>query len=264
MSRHHRVGFTLIELLAVIALMALLAALLFPVFAQAREKARQAGCSSNLHQLATAMTLYSEAYDERLPPALGRDRDDSVSFPMTWMGRLEPYLGSCAVFIDRSSGHTNADWRSSSDLLKNYAYAPSRHVVGLDGQFMHTASGTAMWEGLGGFYGPPIGEFWQAAPSYSQAQIARPGETILICDHLVWDWGVSVGQMYYPALRHLREPPVLLPDGREELRGILNVVMVDGHVRGMTHAQFWEIRPNTQGGKHRFDPDVYLHFWPED
>lgn len=60
-----RKGFTLIELLVVIAIIAILAAILFPVFAQAREKARQTACLSNLKQLATGGMLYSQDYDEK-------------------------------------------------------------------------------------------------------------------------------------------------------------------------------------------------------
>jgi prepilin-type N-terminal cleavage/methylation domain-containing protein/prepilin-type processing-associated H-X9-DG protein len=62
-----RRGFTLIELLVVIAIIAILAAILFPVFARAREKARQASCSSNLKQLALAFLMYAQDYDEKLP-----------------------------------------------------------------------------------------------------------------------------------------------------------------------------------------------------
>src|SRR6187455_2341344 len=57
-------AFTLIELLVVIAIIAILAAILFPVFAQAREKARQASCQSNQRQLATSALMYAQDYDE--------------------------------------------------------------------------------------------------------------------------------------------------------------------------------------------------------
>jgi prepilin-type N-terminal cleavage/methylation domain-containing protein/prepilin-type processing-associated H-X9-DG protein len=60
-------GFTLIELLVVIAVIAILAAILFPVFTQARDKARQAACFSNLRQIGSALTMYFQDYDERLP-----------------------------------------------------------------------------------------------------------------------------------------------------------------------------------------------------
>jgi prepilin-type N-terminal cleavage/methylation domain-containing protein/prepilin-type processing-associated H-X9-DG protein len=62
-----RRGFTLIELLVVIAIIAILAAILFPVFAQAREKARQASCLSNLKQYSAATLMYTQDYDEVFP-----------------------------------------------------------------------------------------------------------------------------------------------------------------------------------------------------
>jgi prepilin-type N-terminal cleavage/methylation domain-containing protein/prepilin-type processing-associated H-X9-DG protein len=65
-----RRGFTLIELLVVIAIIAILAAILFPVFAQAREKARQTSCLSNLKQQGTATYMYTQDYDETFPLAL--------------------------------------------------------------------------------------------------------------------------------------------------------------------------------------------------
>ena len=63
-----RRGFTLIELLVVIAIIAILAAILFPVFSRAREKARQASCQSNLKQLALAVLMYNQDYDETYAP----------------------------------------------------------------------------------------------------------------------------------------------------------------------------------------------------
>jgi len=63
-----RNGLTLIELLVVIAIIAILAAILFPVFAQAREKARQASCLSNTKQIGTANMMYTQDFDETEPP----------------------------------------------------------------------------------------------------------------------------------------------------------------------------------------------------
>jgi prepilin-type N-terminal cleavage/methylation domain-containing protein len=65
-----RRGFTLIELLVVIAIIAILAAILFPVFAQAREKARQTQCMNNLKQMATGTISYIQDYDEKFPMAV--------------------------------------------------------------------------------------------------------------------------------------------------------------------------------------------------
>ena len=67
-----RRAFTLIELLVVIAIIAILAAILFPVFAQAREKARQTSCLSNLKQLSSAMLMYAQDYDGLFAPVIGR------------------------------------------------------------------------------------------------------------------------------------------------------------------------------------------------
>ena len=69
LSRKSRTAFTLIELLVVIAIIAILAAILFPVFAQAREKARQISCASNLKQIGLAVAQYVQDYDETYPYA---------------------------------------------------------------------------------------------------------------------------------------------------------------------------------------------------
>ncbi len=62
-----RKGFTLIELLVVIAIIAIPAAILFPVFARAREKARQSACQSNFRQIGLSLHMYAQGYDERYP-----------------------------------------------------------------------------------------------------------------------------------------------------------------------------------------------------
>jgi prepilin-type N-terminal cleavage/methylation domain-containing protein/prepilin-type processing-associated H-X9-DG protein len=92
-----RRGFTLIELLVVIAIIAILAAILFPVFAQAREKARQASCGSNLKQIGLAWSMYAQDYDERtLPWAPGTP---NIGTNTVWIqSMLQPYSKNLLVF----------------------------------------------------------------------------------------------------------------------------------------------------------------------
>jgi prepilin-type N-terminal cleavage/methylation domain-containing protein/prepilin-type processing-associated H-X9-DG protein len=96
-----RRGFTLIELLVVIAIIAVLAGLLFPVFSQARERARQAQCASNLRQISLATDLYAADYEGSLPNNEGDGTPcnpypplSGFAMPCTWMRRVMPYLGN--------------------------------------------------------------------------------------------------------------------------------------------------------------------------
>jgi len=93
-SRPLRAGFTLIELLVVIAIIAILAAILFPVFAQAREKARQAACLSNGKQMATAVAMYAQDYDETLP----RGRGGNGVYESRWYRDIYPYIKNVGVY----------------------------------------------------------------------------------------------------------------------------------------------------------------------
>src|ERR1041385_6092589 len=89
--RHRNSGFTLIELLVVIAIIAILASLLLPTLARARDKGKTARCTSNLRQLGMAAMLYDEdykVYPIGWPPAA----DLALPLPPIWYRQLQPYL----------------------------------------------------------------------------------------------------------------------------------------------------------------------------
>jgi prepilin-type N-terminal cleavage/methylation domain-containing protein/prepilin-type processing-associated H-X9-DG protein len=90
-------AFTLIELLVVIAIIAILAAILFPVFAQARDKARQAACLSNTKQLGTGVAMYIQDYDEMLPMGGHNAHNDTVG-PNRWYKMVYPYVKNVQVY----------------------------------------------------------------------------------------------------------------------------------------------------------------------
>ena len=91
MERKGRIGFTLIELLVVIAIVAILAAILFPVFAQAKTAAKKAADSSNMRQIGLALRMYADDYDDLLPKTAHDQPDEQFC----WVQLLRPYVANC-------------------------------------------------------------------------------------------------------------------------------------------------------------------------
>ena len=114
-------GFTLIELLVVIAIIAILASILFPVFARARENARRASCQSNEKQLALAIMMYVQDYDETFPMHYGYIQGGTTySWPVT----LQPYAKSTQVFFCPSDTvHNSGSAINTSNVSYGFNYA---------------------------------------------------------------------------------------------------------------------------------------------
>jgi len=155
-------AFTLIELLVVIAIIAILAAILFPVFAQAREKARQASCLSNLKQLGTAVMLYVQDYDESYPLY-----STYPSEQLHWYDTINPYVkaadGKSSVFFCPSVSQRLAVVNLSSGYAVNYL-----HVIQYPPQFN---------------WGKQLK--WYTARNdgpATTASLGRPADTIMIAD----------------------------------------------------------------------------------
>jgi prepilin-type N-terminal cleavage/methylation domain-containing protein len=131
-ARSVRSGFTLIELLVVIAIIAILAAILFPVFAQARAAARKTACISNLKQLGVAIGMYTQDYDEAVPPA--NYAIDGVNY--AWMSFVDPYVKGGATGSNANIG-TSAksvyfcpDFSKSGGTRPSFSYIANYWVMG--------------------------------------------------------------------------------------------------------------------------------------
>jgi prepilin-type N-terminal cleavage/methylation domain-containing protein/prepilin-type processing-associated H-X9-DG protein len=111
--KRHRGGFTLIELLVVIAIIAILAAILFPVFAQAREKARQVSCLSNCRQVGMAVQMYLQDWDENFP------LDSHSGIEASWLHTLQAY--SKSRLLNRCPSDPSAALFQSGKRLASYS-----------------------------------------------------------------------------------------------------------------------------------------------
>jgi prepilin-type N-terminal cleavage/methylation domain-containing protein/prepilin-type processing-associated H-X9-DG protein len=157
-----RRGFTLMELLVVMAIITLLATLLFPVLAQARERARRIACLSQLQQISRAHLLYLDDWDEELPdwryPA--RPRTEVAEGFVYWIEYLQPYLRHRAITHDPSAAEPPPP----------------------PGEGIRLADYALMTWGPSGFGIAESPHFRWPGPPLSLAQVGRPGETISLMD----------------------------------------------------------------------------------
>src|SRR5258707_9160721 len=115
-------AFTLIELLVVIAIIAILAAILFPVFAQAREKARAISCLSNEKNMGTAVLMYGQDYDETILPWWTSQEYSGQPFrERSWVTRIQPYVKNGTVVAGQQ--RPNGIFACPSFSVPNYLKA---------------------------------------------------------------------------------------------------------------------------------------------
>jgi prepilin-type N-terminal cleavage/methylation domain-containing protein len=147
-------GFTLIELLVVIAIIAILAAILFPVFAQARDKARQTTCVSNGRQIGTALAMYRVDYDGRGPFAgwpPGPRGQHNVHSPTSdyaseWQFTIQPYLKNHMILRCPSDKASYTE-RPVSYLYNPYMNPDRKSIT--ESQVDNAAEIVLIWEGYG-------------------------------------------------------------------------------------------------------------------
>jgi len=227
--RLRKSAFTLIELLVVIAIIAILAAILFPVFAQARERARSASCTSNLKQIATALKMYQQDYDERmfasgnLPPEgdpnWANRRPDGQNIVRMMGGGfswfLQPYIKNTQIFRCPSDtgenywGRNSTGWPWSNATFwgrpSSYGF---RHVFDCGGGDEHNRINAmpqpTSWSGTS-----------DAALGFPASQIVAFEAAAFHQEKLPLYGGV-----------HPSGTPVRPPDGRS-----FNVAFADGHVK---------------------------------
>ena len=213
---NQKTGFTLIELLVVIAIIAILAAILFPVFAQAREKARQTSCLSNVKQLALAFLMYAQDHDERMPFAYKMASDWSwtsawdyytAGWPPTYeLGLIGPYTRNEQI----NACSTAQGLESWGRPYSGYAYNAS-YVGGSPDEGLTPAA---------------LGD------------IMHPSETVMLCDSAYWNVPFGGGEPFVAATNYLRAPgdPFRIawgigPNVHFRHNGTANVAYCDGHAK---------------------------------
>ncbi|RYX84685.1 DUF1559 domain-containing protein [bacterium] len=142
LNKARQKGFTLIELLVVIAIIGILAAILFPVFSQAREKARQTSCLSNMRQMGNALMMYIQDYDEQTPANWVQtgSKSPSLSSDQAWPLMLLPYTKSVDIFDCPSSPDIplSGPWPHN---LASWTAAPGFPASDYDGQYLFNYDG---------------------------------------------------------------------------------------------------------------------------
>jgi prepilin-type N-terminal cleavage/methylation domain-containing protein/prepilin-type processing-associated H-X9-DG protein len=246
--RRRSAGFTLIELLVVIAIIAILAAILFPVFAQAREKARQTTCLSNMKQWALGTRMYLTDYDDTVVPCylysnLGLQ---------WWPDLLNPYVKNDKVW------HC-PNWNEALTGLREKFEAgegPGKKILKMScgcNNWHHWPNGQNQPAVLLGAMG--VNRVGLSINS-SEAEIQNPANLIMALDGY-WPKG-SWPEIWTPTTHDYRNKEVLVKGVSGPVRGAVhlrhsggfNAFFADGHARFMRESkrENWVKDPNAKTG----------------
>jgi prepilin-type N-terminal cleavage/methylation domain-containing protein/prepilin-type processing-associated H-X9-DG protein len=196
----HKKGFTLIELRVVSAIIAILAAILFPVFARARAKAEQTSCLSNAKQMMLAALMYEQDWGIIPPRCLWIDENDPYADPahfgwyaggyyLAMPDLLQPYIRNVYMLICPTYGRHYGEWQA-------YGYASTYQQNGL--HFRHWSDGWELWNPGLSYDGPCTNNWYNtcACTGYKKfTQVPRPAESMFIGeanDATSWSWGVAL------------------------------------------------------------------------
>jgi prepilin-type N-terminal cleavage/methylation domain-containing protein/prepilin-type processing-associated H-X9-DG protein len=216
-----RRGFTLIELLVVIAIIAILAAILFPVFAQAREKARQASCQSNEKQMGLAILQYTQDNDEMYPQ--GTDALWQNSWPLT----VQPYVKSYGVFRCPDDSNTNFE--------SGYSWMGAAVSYATNG-YMSPNGGWHMLGVMG------VDQSWISNPTRGLAGVNQPAATVMVAEKfntdVVAQGAAGNGSAYWPGCVYTNfngwdyTAPQEIPNGKlpPPANGTFNINSANGAV----------------------------------
>lgn len=194
-------AFTLIELLVVIAIIAILAAILFPVFAQAKEAAKNTQLLSNFKQIGTAHHIYSADYDDQFVLTMLSHPVDPID--LAWQDLLQPYMKNYQLILNvkrnaPTGGTAEVNWIRIQHLgMPARAVTNASATARTNGYFQDTHLGqTVRYDGIGGFgnLNPAMADWLgrSAGSSLSTSAIADVANTALVIEGTNWDLGMSI------------------------------------------------------------------------
>ena len=226
-NKSRRRGFTLIELLVVIAIIAILSAILFPVFARARENARRASCQSNLKQIGLAMMQYTQDYDEHMVNGFLSMGSGNAHYPngttgtyQPWYVNMYPYIKSTQVF-------------NCPDAASTLQYAGGYGITTFSYAYNYLApSGT-------GVANPGVSLGQNDVPGANLAAIADVAGTIMVTDGSTAT--TQFNTAYFPTEAYLKSSGTCVDAAhyytsiclRAPHMDTMNTLFVDGHVKSM-------------------------------